>query len=65
KDRPKNGGPPLTPKERKGSVVKLFVNDLMDISGADYRVDIFETNAVNYGAPQIRERVFFIGNRYG
>ncbi|MCP4698039.1 MAG: DNA cytosine methyltransferase, partial [Gammaproteobacteria bacterium] len=25
----------------------------------------FEVNAVNYGAPQLRERVLFIGNRYG
>src|SRR5699024_4624671 len=24
---------------------------------------VFEVNAVNYGAPQIRERVLFIGNR--
>jgi DNA (cytosine-5)-methyltransferase 1 len=27
-------------------------------------MDVFEVNAVNYGAPQLRERVLFIGNRY-
>lgn len=30
-----------------------------------YRVDAFVVNSVNYGAPQIRERVFLIGNRLG
>lgn len=29
-----------------------------------YRVDCFLVNAVNYGAPQIRERVILIGNRF-
>jgi len=29
-----------------------------------YHLDIFEVNSVNYGAPQIRERVLFIGNKY-
>jgi len=28
-------------------------------------MDCFEVNAVNYGAPQLRERALFIGNRYG
>jgi DNA (cytosine-5)-methyltransferase 1 len=27
-------------------------------------MDCFEVNAVNYGAPQLRERAIFIGNRY-
>ena len=27
-------------------------------------MDCFEVNAVNYGAPQLRERVIFFGNRY-
>ncbi|MFT3797188.1 DNA cytosine methyltransferase [Microbacterium sp.] len=30
-----------------------------------YRVDCFVVNAVNYGAPQLRERVLLIGNREG
>lgn len=29
-----------------------------------YRVDCFLVNAVNYGAPQIRERLILIGNRF-
>ena len=32
--------------------------------GIGYRVDCFLVNAVNYGAPQIRERLIFIGNRF-
>lgn len=61
KDRPDKGGPPLEPDEEPGSVLRLFIEDLH----GDYRMDIFEVNAVNYGAPQIRERVLFIGNRLG
>lgn len=60
-DRPDRGGAPLTPEEQPGSVVDLFMKDL----NGDYRMDIFEVNAVNYGAPQIRERVLFVGNREG
>ncbi|MGV8108291.1 DNA cytosine methyltransferase [Methanospirillum sp.] len=63
-DRPDKGGPPLTEKELPGSVIQLFVEDLKKIKDASYRLDGFEVNAVNYGAPQIRERVLFIGNRY-
>ena len=58
-NRPENGGPPLEPTEEPGSVVDSFLADLH----GDYRLDIFEVNAANYGAPQIRERVLFIGNR--
>jgi DNA (cytosine-5)-methyltransferase 1 len=29
-----------------------------------YRIDCFEVNAVNYGAPQLRERALFFGNRF-
>lgn len=64
-DRPTNGGVPLKPQEQPGSVVRLFADDLRSIPGAPYRLDIFEVNAVNYGAPQLRERVLFIGNRFG
>jgi DNA (cytosine-5)-methyltransferase 1 len=59
RERPEKGGSPLAPDEEPGSVVRLFVEDL---HGA-YRLDIFEVNAVNYGAPQLRERVLFVGNR--
>ena len=58
-DRPENGGPPLEECEEPGSVVSQFMADL----DGKYRLDIFEVNAVNYGAPQLRERVLFIGNR--
>ena len=60
-DRPENGGSPLKRNEQPGSVVRRFMEDL----DGRYRLDIFEVNAVNYGAPQLRERVFFIGNRIG
>ena len=60
-ERPENGGPPLAENEQPGSVVRQFMEDL----DGQYRLDIFEVNAVNYGAPQLRERVFFIGNRLG
>lgn len=64
-DRPDRGSPPLTEDEEPGSVVKLFANDLANLKGIRYHLDIFEVNSVNYGAPQIRERVLFIGNSHG
>ncbi len=66
-ERPERGGPPLEPDERPGSVVRLFAEDMQNIaslSGSGYHMDCFEVNAVNYGAPQLRERALFIGNRY-
>lgn len=60
-DRPERGGKPLSEDEKPGSVVRRFVSDLH----GKYRLDVFEVNAVNYGAPQLRERVLFVGNRYG
>lgn len=63
--RPEKGGAPLKPDEQPGSVVRLFAEDLQRLEGASYHMDVFEVNAVNYGAPQLRERVLFIGNRYG
>lgn len=61
RDRPDKGGPPLRSEEQPGSVIDLFLRDLPD----EYRVDCFEVNAVNYGAPQLRERVLMFGNRLG
>lgn len=58
--RPDKGGPPLTPQEIPGSVFRQFVADLHE----NYRIDCFEVNAVNYGAPQLRERALFVGNRF-
>jgi DNA (cytosine-5)-methyltransferase 1 len=54
----------LDPDELPGSVVRLFAEDLQKIEGSPYHMDGFEVNAVNYGAPQLRERVIFIGNRF-
>jgi len=63
-ERPEKGGPPLSPDEEPGSVVRLFAHDLQQIDSTPYHMDIFEVNAVNYGAPQLRERALFLGNRY-
>lgn len=66
-ERPEKGGPPLDQDELPGSVVRLFAEDLQSlksVGGHGYHMDCFEVNAVNYGAPQLRERALFIGNRY-
>lgn len=62
-ERPDKGGPPLEPEEEPGSVVRKFAEDLQS-GEVQYHLDAFEVNSVNYGAPQIRERVIFIGNRF-
>ena len=63
--RPDKGGPAFSAEEEAGSVVRTFAHDLSQLKGCAYHLDIYEVNAVNYGAPQIRERALFIGNRYG
>ena len=63
-DRPQKGGAPLEPDEEPGSVVRLFVEDLQNFQNCRYHMDCFQVNAVNYGAPQLRERVLFVGNRF-
>jgi DNA (cytosine-5)-methyltransferase 1 len=63
-ERPAKGGPALKREELPGSVFDLWLSDALDI-GDEYRVDTFEVNAVNYGAPQLRERVLVFGNRLG
>lgn len=63
-DRPERGGLPLSADEEPGSVIRQFAADLQAIESNPYHMDIFEVNSVNYGAPQIRERVLFIGNRF-
>ena len=62
--RPEKGGPPLEQDEEPGSVVRLFAEDLQKFPDSRYHMDCFEVNAVNYGAPQLRERAIFIGNRF-
>lgn len=44
-----------------GSLLRLVLSEFEKIG---YRVDCFVVNAVNYGAPQIRERLICIGNRH-
>ena len=44
----------------KGKVIELIVKDFKKIG---YNVDYKLLNAANYGVPQMRERVFIIGNR--
>lgn len=63
-ERPEKGGAALAPEEMPGSVVRLFADDIQAVKGGPYHMDCFEVNAVNYGAPQLRERALFIGNRY-
>jgi len=62
--RPERGGAPLSEDEKSGSVIRLFADDLQQID-PKYHMDCFEVNAVNYGAPQLRERALFAGNRFG
>src|SRR5271165_1168437 len=62
--RPAKGGAPLQPDEEPGSVIRLFAEDLQRHRASSYHMDCFEVNAVNYGAPQLRERALFIGNRF-
>lgn len=62
-ERPERGGAPLDDDEMPGSVIRLFADDLQRINPS-YHMDCFEVNAVNYGAPQLRERAIFVGNRY-
>lgn len=64
-ERPDKGGPALEDDEMPGSVIRMFAQDIQRIEGGPYHMDCFEVNAVNYGAPQLRERVLFIGNRLG
>lgn len=63
-ERPEKGGAPLRVDEQPGSVVRLFAKDLKKCSKGAYHMDCFEVNAINYGAPQLRERAIFIGNKY-
>ncbi len=53
--------PPLSRNEKPGSVYRKLLGKFERLG---YHVDTFEVNAVNYGAPQLRERVLLIGNKY-
>jgi len=45
-----------------GKKVKDIIKDYFE---PDYSVDLEILNAADYGVPQLRERVFFVGNRIG
>ncbi|PHN04229.1 DNA cytosine methyltransferase [Flavilitoribacter nigricans] len=47
---------------KKGSLLKTLISDFNKIG---YSVDCYVVNSVNYGAPQVRERVLLIGNKFG
>lgn len=64
-DRPEKGGATLAEDEQPGSVLLKFVADLNEQTAGQYHIDAFEVNSANYGAPQIRERVVFVGNSFG
>jgi DNA (cytosine-5)-methyltransferase 1 len=49
----------------KGEPGSLLSSLIHKFEASGYRVDCFVVNAVNYGAPQLRERLILIGNRYG
>jgi DNA (cytosine-5)-methyltransferase 1 len=46
---------------KHGSLLRSLIARFEEIG---YRVDCFVVNAVNYGAPQLRERIILIGNRH-
>jgi len=54
---------PSIPREKAvhGSLLREIIRRF---EGIGYRVDCFLVNAVNYGAPQTRERLICIGNRF-
>ena len=45
---------------KKGGIYTMLVNKF---NQEGYCVDVFVVNSVNYGAPEIRERVLIVGNR--
>ncbi len=56
------GGHKINPAHREpGSLLKELFRQFEEIG---YRVDCYLVNSVNYGAPQIRERLICIGNLY-
>lgn len=66
KHRPLNergeGFPPLTDEEKPGSILRFILQKLESIG---YEVDHKLLSSADYGVPQKRERVFFIGSRDG
>ncbi|MGB8130813.1 MAG: DNA cytosine methyltransferase [Candidatus Angelobacter sp.] len=58
---PKTDKDQLREKGAHGALLRLIFKKFAEIG---YRVDCYVVNAVNYGAPQIRERLICIGNRH-
>ena len=48
--------------QAKGSLMQSLFEEYKKLG---YSIDCYVVNAVNYGAPQLRERVIIIGNRMG
>lgn len=49
-----------------GSYIEMIKNEFSDLEGEfGYKFDIFILDAVDYGVPQRRKRVFIYGNRIG
>lgn len=57
-----SGHPPLTPEEELGSAFALM---LQALSGLDYHTVFDLLTAADFGVPQVRERLLFIGSRDG
>lgn len=56
-----DGDAPLHEHTQPGSLLREIIRLFEEIG---YRIDCYLVNAVNYGAPQIRERLLCIGSRY-
>jgi DNA (cytosine-5)-methyltransferase 1 len=57
-----NGHTPLSNEERQGSVMAML---RQQFAAMGYTVTVELVNAANYGVPQQRERVIFLGSRDG
>ena len=66
KHRPLNqrgkGFPPLAPEETPGSAVRVILKRFDSIG---YKAKPYLLNSADYGTPQIRKRVFFVGSKDG
>ena len=58
----RSNGKPLEQDEEQGSALKLILSEMKKIG---YTVNYKLVNAADYGVPQIRERVIFLGSRNG
>jgi DNA (cytosine-5)-methyltransferase 1 len=53
--------PDADPRRAHGGLFNLVLEDFNRLG---YRVQVFVVNSANYGAPQVRERMLIIGNRF-